>query len=186
MYRVSRRALSTLTVTLSASALLAAGAQATILHVNGQQTTITPSSQATEFLTNHHITVTPLGVATLSGGSLTLPIVGGRVGTPKLNGFVRHQGGVTFSGSGHSVSLRAFVLARVGKQAFFLATVGGKSLRVARVTGWTQTIVNRTATIKGELELTVKAASKIDHLFGKHVVGAGADIGSFTSTVTVA
>jgi hypothetical protein len=186
MYRFLRRTLSILTVVLSLSALLAAGAQAKPRHITGQQTTITPSAQATQFLTNHHVTVSPLGAATIANGALTLPISGGFVTTPRLRALVLHRGGVKFSVAKRSFALRAFVLSRVGHRTVLSATVDTRRLIVARVTGLTQTIVGKQAMITGELKLSAQAAHKINRRFGKHLVSAGADIGSLASIVTVA
>ncbi len=185
MSRISCRALSVLVTTVSLAALTAASAQAKVLHVSGQQTTITPSAQATTFLAQHNVTVSPLGAATLAAGSVTLPISGGFVTTPKLNGVVRHHGGIEFANATRSLSLRNFVLARVGRRMVLSAKAGGKRLIVARVTKLTRTISGKQGVITGELKLSAAGARGLNRLFGHHVVSAGADLGSLKSTVTV-
>jgi hypothetical protein len=47
-------------------------------------------------------------------------------------------------------------------------------------------ISGKTGTITGELNLSAAAARAINTFAGHHVVAAGADLGSFTSSVTVA
>ena len=68
-----------------ALAAIPALAQAKLLQVTGQNSTITPSSAVTNFLAAHNVHISAVGPATISGGSLTLPVVGGTMKTPKLN-----------------------------------------------------------------------------------------------------
>jgi hypothetical protein len=185
MSRVFRSTLSALAAVLSLVALTAASAQAKVLHVTGQQTTITPSAQATKFFATQNVSMTPLGTATIANASLTLPISGGFVTTPKLNGVLRHKGGIKFTDGTRSLSLRGFVLARVAGRTFLSAKAAGKRLIVARVTKLTTTVSGKQAVITGELKLSAAAARGINRLFGHHVVKAGAEIGSLTSTVSV-
>lgn len=186
MFRVSRRNLSVLAIALSLTGLTAASAQAKVLHVTGQQATVTPSAQATAFMAKYHVSVTPLGAATIANGSATLPIAGGFVTTPKFHGVLRLKGGVRFTSGTRSLTLRAFVVVRLGHRTVLTAKAGGKRRVVARVTGLTTTITGKQAVITGELKLSAAAARGLNRLFGVHVVNAGADVGSVTSTVTVA
>lgn len=185
MHRVFHRPLTILVTAVTVIGLSAASAQAKVLHVTGLQTTITPSAQATQFLSQHHVTVSALGAATITNGSLTLPISRGFVTTPKLNGLVIHKGGVKFTSGTHSVALRGFVLARAAHRTVLSASVGAKRFIVARVTNLTNSVTGKTAVVTGELRLSAEAARKINRRFGQHVVSAGADIGSLMSTVTV-
>ena len=66
------------------------------------------------------------------------------------------------------------------------AKVDGRRLNVAQATAVHLTTSGKTGTITGELKLSAGAARAIDHFAGRHLVSAGADLGSFTSTVTVA
>lgn len=186
MHHVSRRILLPLCTALVLAAVPAISAQAKVLKVTGQSTTVTPSSAMTSFLTAHHITVAAVGPATISGGSLTLPITGGSVRTPKLNGRLVMAGGVRFTWKGQSVTLRRFVAARRGSNDVVTAIVGARRLTVARATGVHINVSGNTATITGELTLSAQAARMLNKLTGHKLVPAGADLGSFTSTVTVA
>lgn len=184
MNRLMKRAVPLMGVTAAIAGLGAAGAQAKVLHVTGQQTTIRPSAKATQFLTAHNITVTALGPATLSNGALTLPIKRGVVGTRKLNGLIVHRGGVKFTRGTRSVALRSFVLARAGHRTVLTALVHGRRWIIAQVRQFKVTNSGNQATVTGELRLTSRAARGINRSFKKHVVSPGADIGSLSSTVT--
>jgi hypothetical protein len=179
-----KRAVSLLGLVAAIGILGGSAAQAKVLHVTGQQTTITPSAKATQFLTAHHVTVTALGPATLSNGALTLPIKRGVVGTRKLNGLLVHKGGVKFTVGTRSVALRSFVLARAGHHTALTALVRGHRWIIAQVRHFKVTNSGNQATVTGELLLTSRAARGINRAFKKHVVSPGADIGSLSSTIT--
>ncbi len=191
MSRISRSTLSILAATVSLAAV-AAPAQAKVVHqpkifhVTGTQTTITPSAPAKQFLSNHHITVTALGPATISSGSLTLPISGGFVTKSGKAGLLRHTGGVEFSNGSRSVALRHVVLVGGAHRGLLTARVGGHLIVLAQLIDITRTVSGKSGTLSGELTLSSAAAHRINRLFGKHLVSAGADLGSLTSSVTVA
>jgi hypothetical protein len=186
MSRITRRAFTVLATTASLAAFVSASAQAKVFHVTGQQTKITPSAQVVTFLTAHSITVTPVAPATASGGSLTLPISGGFVVTPHVTGTLRHEGGIEFSKGSHTLVLRHFVL-RVGRHRGFLtARTGHRTFTLAKLVGITRSVSGKSGTLSGELKLSRAAAEVINHRFGKHLVSKGTDLGSLTSTVTVA
>jgi guanyl-specific ribonuclease Sa len=116
MRTASRRMLPLLATVLAVAGGASASAQVakthfkqtTRIHVTGQQTTITPSAQATAFLSAHSIKVSALGKATLgTNGSLTLPITHGFVTTPRHNGVLYHDGGAEFGNGTRSICLRA-------------------------------------------------------------------------------
>jgi hypothetical protein len=189
MIRSIRRVLPLLAAVISVVSVTAAPAMAakqTNHTVTGVSTVITPSAAGTQFLTNHHITVSALGAATISNGSLTLPIAGGVVKTPSLDGTIVHKGGVKFTSGKRSVSLRDIVAHRIGKVTFVTGRADGRLMIIARVTGAKVSITGKTATATGELKLSAGVAQRLNHVFGKHVVSAGADLGSAVSTITVA
>ena len=166
--------------------MIAAAAQAKRYHVTGQQTVVTPSTQFTQFLSTHGITVTAIGRASIANGALTLPIVRGSVALTSKRGILIHRGGIQFATATRTITLRHFVVTRTFGRAVVSARVGLRRLPLARVSSPTLTISGKTATASGELRLTAVAAREINHLFGTHVVSAGADLGSATSTITVA
>jgi hypothetical protein len=178
--------LATVVSVVSVTAAPAMAAKQVKHKVTGQQTTITPSAGAVKFLTTNHITVSTLGAATLTNGSVTFPITGGFVKTPSLDGTLVHSGGVKFSNGTRSVSLQSIVAYRLGHNTFVTGRADGRLMIIARVTGAKVSITGKTATATGELKLSAGVAQRINHVFGKHVVSAGADLGSAKSTITVA
>jgi hypothetical protein len=186
MHHASRRILALVSMTLAVAAVPAVSAQARVRPVTGEHSTITPSSGVTSFLAAHHVAVSAVGRATISGGSLTLPIVGGAVNPSRRTGTLIMAGGLRLTRNGRSVTLRAFVATRFGSRNAVSAKVGQTRFTVARATGAHVVISGGTGTITGELNLSAVAARAINRLAGHQVVAAGADLGSFTSTVTVA
>jgi hypothetical protein len=173
----------------SSAALVATGAaaaQAKPFHITGKQTTITPSSQAAQVLTSNGVTVSAIGPATLSGGTLTLPIDGGRAARSGQRGVVLHAGGVEFSKGKRHIALRHLVLAGNINHPRLSAGVAGRRIVIARLSNAQHSSSGNTVTLSGELLLSRHAARAIDRRFGKQVVSPGADLGSLTSTITVA
>jgi hypothetical protein len=185
MSRVSKAALWAL-ATACCSVAVAAPAQAKVFKVTGQQTTVTPTAKVTQFLSKHSITVSVLGPATLSNGTVSLPIVRGKVAVPSMRGRLVHKGGIQFATATRKVALRGFVLShRVGKTRLS-AVVAGRRFVVAKLTAPKVSISGKTGTLTGELRLSARAAHRINRVLGIHAVKAGADLGALTSTVTVA
>jgi hypothetical protein len=186
LHHISRKVLLLAGTTLALVAVPAVSAQAKVLHITGQTSTMTPSAAAINLLAAHKVSVSAVGPATISNGSVTLPVVGGTVKTPKLDGKLDMAGGLKFTRNGHSVTLGDFVATRHGRTNVLTAKVDGRRVTVANATRVHLTVSGKTGTITGELKLSAGAARAIDHLAGHHLVSAGADLGSFTSTVTVA
>jgi len=186
MHRASRKFLLLVAATAALAAVPVASAQAKVLRITGENTTLTPSSTFASFLSAQPVTVSAVGPATINGGALTLPIVGGVVKTPKLDRVLMMAGGVRLTENGHSITLHDFMATRHGARDTVSAKVRGKRLNVARVTAMHLTISGKTATITGELKLTAHAAHALNKFAGHKVVAAGADLGSFASIVTVA
>jgi hypothetical protein len=169
---------------LAMFALVASSAQAKVVTVTGDEATIAPSSQLTQFLTDHGVAVEATGAATLdAGGNLTLPIVGGLVNTKNLHGVLVTKGGVKFSKGDRSLRLHRMVAVNRGKGAFLSAKVGKHHrVRIARLTDRSTDVASGTA--EADLRLSKKAARRINHVAGKHIVSAGALLGHVTATVT--
>lgn len=70
--------------------------------------------------------------------------------------------------------------------AFVTGRDDGRLMIIARVTGAKVSITDKTAAATGELKLSAEVAHRINHLLGKHVVSAGAELGSAKGTITVA
>ena len=168
---------------LATFALLASSAQAKVVKVTGDEATIAPSSQLTQFLTDHGVSVEATGAATLDAGNLTLPIVGGRVNTKNLHGVLVTKGGVRFSKGDRSLRLHRMVAVNRGKGAFLSAKVGKHGrVRVAHLTDRSADLASGTA--EADLRLSRKAARRINHVAGAHIVSAGALLGHVNATVT--
>jgi hypothetical protein len=168
---------------LAMLALVASTAQAKVVKVTGEEATIAPSSRLTQFLSDHGVAVEATGAATLDGDGLTLPIVGGLVNTKNLHGVLVTKGGVKFSKDGRSLRLHRMVAVNRGKGAFLSAKVGDhRRLRIARLTDRSADLA--TGTAEADLRLSKKAARRINHVAGDHVVSAGALLGHVTATVT--
>ncbi len=186
MSRISRRSLLMLLATLSLVAFTAGSAQAKAYKVTGQQTQITLRTQTVQFLTNHQVTVTAIAPATISGRTLTLPISGGTVSKNGQRGKLRHRGAVKLSQGSASIRLSHFVVVGHGQHVRVLARVGRDRITVAHLIDVTRTLTSTGGTLTGELKLSKAAAHRINHRFHQHVVTAGTDLGSLTSTVTAA
>jgi hypothetical protein len=103
----------------------ATGAQAKLVELTGT-TTFTPSSTATEFLSNHGVTVEPTGAATAEEGSFVFPIAAGFGNTRTYNGLLAHRGGLKFTKGERSAVVRRFVAVRIrGAGAVLLAQIPG-------------------------------------------------------------
>ncbi len=168
---------------LAMFALVASSAQAKVVRVTGDEATIAPSSQLTQFLTDHGVAVEATGAATLDGaGNLSLPIVAGLVNTKNLHGVLVTKGGVRFSKGDRSLRLHRLVAVNRGKGAFLSAKVRDHRVRIARLTDRSADLASGTA--EANLRLSRKAARRINHVAGGHIVSAGALLGHVTATVT--
>jgi hypothetical protein len=185
MSRVSKTALWAL-ATACCSIAVAVPAQAKLFKVTGQQTTVTPTAKVTNFLTKHAVTVSAIGPATLSSGTVSIPVVGGHVVFPKMRGILLHKGGLQFATATKKVQLRGFVLSALGGKPKLTAAVAGTRMLIAKVSGAKVSVSGKTGTLTGELRLSARAAHRIDKVLGTHAVKPGVDLGALTSTVTVA
>ena len=120
-----RAALLTSATALVVLAIGAAGAHAKVVRLAGT-TTITPSSQATQFLADNGVTVSTTGPATAANGTVTLPIVAGFARPKTFTGILVHAGGLRFAKDGRSVVVRQLVVVRTQRRALVLARLPGR------------------------------------------------------------
>jgi hypothetical protein len=121
----SRTMLAALAASLALLLVGATGAQAKVVELTGT-TTFTPSTQATQFLANHGVTVAPTGEATAEDGSFVFPIAAGFGNTRTYNGLLAHKGGLEFTKGDRSAVVRNFVAVRIrGAGAVLLAQIPG-------------------------------------------------------------
>lgn len=180
-------------------------ALAAFTKVTGGTTTITASTAATSLLAANHITVSPLAPATASGSSVTFPISGGRLNLKTDRGVIRHKGGISLSNGTKTVRLRNPVIVSDRHGVSVWAVVRGhvshicrhvgahgvrvhciivaklRTARIARVSN--VSVANGKAT--GTVHITAFTARVVNRLAGKHVVSAGAVLGSATVAPTV-
>ncbi len=179
-----RRALLVAVAALSMVAL-AATAQANVVKVTGGTATFSPSSELTRALSSHGVTTDAIAPATLSGGDLAMPVVGGRVERSHLYGDLKLGGGVRFSKDGRSLSLTRMVAVNSPRGAFLSARVAGERHVIARFTHLRKSISGHTATLNAKVVLSAEAAALINRKAGHHVVSRGAPLGAVSATITV-
>ncbi len=137
--------------------------------------------------TKAHLVIVKSGTTTITATSATLPVKAGAALVKKnLDGILIQGGGVKFSTAKRSATLRHITLYKIGKRAHLAATVNGKLVKnLGNISGLKYSVTGKDATVSGELHLTAAVAQIINKLVGKHVVSAGYDFGSFTSTLVL-
>jgi hypothetical protein len=193
MRRVSSRLALFAVLALSVLGFAAVGAVAhtsaakpkgKVVTITGGTTTIKANNATVTFLATHNVKPTAIAPATLTGTSLILPVKGGAVTSKSLVGAITHRGGVKFATAKKSFVLSRITLVKTGNKAHLMAKVGKRVLPLGTITGLKTAVSGKTATVTGELHLSKDVAAVINKLLGKHVVSAGYDFGSFTSTLT--
>jgi hypothetical protein len=187
------------------SLAFAGAAVAAFTRVTGGTTQITASAAAAKVLSDNHITVTTAAPATSAGTTFTFPIAGGSIKPKTLRGIIRHMGGLSLSNGTKTVSVRrltivstkhsatigalvrghvAHVCRRIGRHHLRLrcvALVRFVTVPLARLTN--VSVTNGTATAK--VKITGFTAAAVNRLAGKHVVSAGAELGTATISPTL-
>jgi hypothetical protein len=118
------RAIAAVVVALAMMAVGATGAEAKLVKVTGSST-VAPSEQAAQFLSDAGVSVSAVGGATFGAEGFNFPVVAGFGDTKTYNGLLAHSGGLKFSKGGKSAVLRRFVAVRAGKLAVLLAQIPG-------------------------------------------------------------
>lgn len=193
--------------TVLALALAGVAMAAKASKVTGGSSQITLSDAAASALSTNHITMTAVAPATASGNTFTFPIKGGRLNTTTLNGVLRYGGALQVSNGTQTARLRDLTV-RTHKNNATLYGVIRRSEHVrCHVTGPRHhhrlrcTVVTRNRTLKllritnvsvsgntatGNVVLTGDSAALINRLAGKKIAQAGEQIGTGTTTVTLA
>ena len=165
--------------------------------LEGNQTTITLSEGVSNALKDNGVTVSLLGKATAGeGGSVVLPITGGRVNPQNLRGFVRHAGGVKLTKGDRSLSLRRFTIVSKRRGAYLTVHVKGRAgkakakaarkrgrrhgrnIVLARLAKVTRSDANGVTTVTADLRLTKRAAKLIRNRFGVAAAQKGTLLGT--------
>lgn len=167
--------------------------------LNGKQTQITLSPAFTGALAGLHVTLAPLGPATLAGNMLRLPIDGGRLlyyrpgsGHRELTGVVDHSGGLRLAGPGATVTLWnpqlnpgtrvldavTIVHPRTGA-ANSLGLLPAFRVQEAGLRAVARDPAAHTATFSGaRLVLSAAGVSALDDAFGTKAFSAGMPVGA--------
>jgi hypothetical protein len=203
-FTLRRAGVGALLALVALLAIAPVAAQAKRSKVTGGQTTIAPSSASQQFLTANGITVTPISPASAgSGGSLVLPISGGRVDAATLRGFLFHRGGLKFSRGSASVTLRHFVITSTRRGGSLHATVAGvvcvrahghharhcgvrrRELRLASLANPSKTTDGSGHTVvTATLKLSAGAAHAIDRVLHTQAATAGDELGTVSIAPT--
>jgi hypothetical protein len=208
---MSRVRIAAAAVAVVASLAFAGTALANSSKVTGGSTKVTASAAAAALLTSNHITMAPLAPATASGTTFTFPITGGRFSTRTLRGFIRQGGGLTLSNGTKQLTLSHLTVLSTRHGVVLDALARGQSHRVCRAIGSRRSIrhhhfktrclvVARVVTAQiaritdvnlskgvatGTVTVSAFIAHAINRLAGKHVLSAGAVLGTASTSLTL-
>jgi hypothetical protein len=173
---------------VSAALVVAVPAQAKTHteRIVGGHATVTPSAQITAFLRGRGITVTPIGAMKAGNGSLTMPMVGGHMQVPAMEGTMETGGGLEYSNGSKHLRVHGYELTHAGNIAKLTAIVNGHRILIATMTAPKTHMSGNTGTMSGGLKLSAVWARRINHLVGKHVVHPGEDLGELSATMKMA
>jgi hypothetical protein len=163
-----------------------AQAKANTERVVGGHATVTPARQITAFLLSRGITVTPLGGMKTGNGSLTMPMVGGQMQVPTMQGTMVGGGGLQYTNGSKKVVVKDYKITHVGHVAKLTAVVNGHRILIATMAAPTTHMSGKTGTMSGGLKLSAAWAHLINHLVGMQVVHPGEDLGELKATVKMA
>ena len=142
------RATALTAVAALAVAAGASGAQGTPdrVKLDGERTTVTPSSALTQALAAANVTLAPAGRATAGeGGRLVFPIVRGRVARDTLRGRIVHRGAVRLTRGERSLRLRRLVIRTTRRGSVLTAKLGRANCRRALRRGTQRRALRRQA-----------------------------------------
>jgi hypothetical protein len=151
--------------------------------VVGGHATVTPSAEITAFLRARGITVTPIGGMKVGNGSLTMPMVGGQMQVPTMQGTMNTGGGIQYTNGSKKVVVRGYRLSHVGAVAKLTAVVNGHRILIATMAAPKTHVSGHTGTMSGALKISAAWAHLINHLVGMQVVHPGEDLGELSATI---
>jgi hypothetical protein len=151
--------------------------------VVGGHATVTPSAQITAFLRARGITVTPLGGMKVGNGSLTMPMVGGQMQVPTMQGTMNTSAGIQYTNGSKKVVVKDYRLSHTGHTGKLTAVVNGHRIVLATMASPKTHMSGHTGTMSGSLKLTAAWAHLINHLVGMQVVHPGEELGQLSVTV---
>lgn len=172
--------------TVLCSLIVAVPAQAKTKRVVGGHATVTPSTEITAFLRSRGITVTPIGGMKVGNGSLTMPMVGGQMQVPTMQGTMVTGGGLQYTNGAKKVVVHSYKLTHVGHTAKLTAVVNGHRILIATMSAPKTHMSGNTGTMSGGLKLSAAWAHLVNQLVGMQVVHPGEDLGELSATVKMA
>jgi hypothetical protein len=184
---MSKRPVWALAAVLCALVVVApAQAKTKTERVVGGHATVTPSAQITAFLRSRGITVTPIGGMKVGNGSLTMPMVGGQMQVPTMQGTMNTGGGLQYTNGSKKVVVRGYKLTHVGHIGKLTAVVNGHRILIATMSAPKTHMSGKTGTMSGGLKLSAAWAHLINNLVGMQVVHPGEDLGELKATMKMA
>src|SRR5947208_3197209 len=129
------------------SLVVAVPAQAKTERIVGGHATVTPSARITAFLRSRGITVTPLGGMKVGNGSLRMPMVGGHMQVPTMQGTMDASGGLEYTNGSKKVVVRSYRLTHVGHVAKLTAVVNGHRIVIATMAAPKTHMAGKTGTM---------------------------------------
>ncbi len=168
------------------SLVVAVPVQAKTERIVGGHATVTPSARITTFLRSRGITVTPIGAMKVGDGSLTMPMVGGKMRVPSMQGTMNTGGGLEYTNGSKKVVVHGYRLTHIGHIAKLTAVVNGHRILIATMASPKTHMSGKTGTMSGGLRISAAWAHLINRLVGKHVVHAREDLGDLTATMKTA
>jgi hypothetical protein len=124
---------------LIAVAALPSSALASYDPVGGGATRLVLDPTFLALLGRNGVKLSAVAPARLKGGTLTLPLGGGKLDPTTSDGTLRHEGALVFAGPGGRIPLKALQLKTTARGAPFTAKVGGSQLKLGRSRGLTVT-----------------------------------------------
>jgi hypothetical protein len=185
MSRVSKSAVLALAAAACA-VIIAVPAQAKTEQIKSGQTTVTMSPLVKALLAKTGITVTRVGPAKVGGGSLSMPMVGGPMSVPSMNGKMKSKGGLRFRFGTRTLVIRGYMITHRGKNATVSAIVHGKRITLAKIVHLKSKMSGKHGEMSGTLQITAAWAHLINKLIGANVAHAGQDLGQLTMAVKMA
>ena len=165
----------------SATSVVQASHRTTSLVTNGGVTMLKLDAGTAKALTSHGVSVKTASEARPGASGIVFPIRGGSLQASNLHGYITHDGGLTFTAGGKSLTIRDFTVATAqGTLNAYVDEVGARitvlnlSLAHAKVSAGRGTlgVTNVKAT------LNAGAAKALDGYFGTTLFTPGLAIGT--------
>ena len=149
-------------VALIGAAALPSPAPASYDPVGGGATRFVLDPAFLGLLAHNGVKLSAVAPARLKGGTLTLPLGGGKLDPTSSNGTLRHEGALVLAGPGGRIPLKALQLKTTARGAPFTAKVGGSQLKLGTSRGLAATRRGFDAEIKvSSLALSAKLATRL-------------------------